>query len=54
MRGKNCKNFLMGAATLALIAGSAWAANHHQLNGVWDLVPTRSILNGERASKPEL
>jgi hypothetical protein len=49
MRGKNCKNFLMGAATLALIAGSAWAANHHQLNGVWDLVPTRSILNGERA-----
>ena len=39
--------FVMGAATLAIFAGLAVASNHHELNGTWQLVPTRSELHGE-------
>lgn len=44
-----CRNFLIGAATLAVVAGSAFAVNHHELNGTWQLVPSRSELKGEPA-----
>ena len=43
------RNFLAAAATLAVFAGLAFAANHHELNGTWTLVPTRSVLNGQPA-----
>jgi hypothetical protein len=46
---KSGRNFLMGVATLAVVAGSAFAVNHHELNGNWQLVPSRSELNGEPA-----
>jgi hypothetical protein len=46
---QSCRNFLSGAATLAIFAGFAWAGNHHELNGTWQLVPARSELNGEPA-----
>jgi hypothetical protein len=36
-------------ATLAVVAGSAFAVNHHELNGTWQLVPARSEFNGEPA-----
>jgi hypothetical protein len=49
MRIQTCRNFLAGAATLAIFAGLAVAANHHELNGTWELVPARSQLNGEPA-----
>lgn len=48
---QTCRNFLTGAATLAIFAGLgsglAAAANHHELNGTWQLVPSRSEFNGE-------
>jgi hypothetical protein len=44
---QSCRNFLTGAATLAIFAGLAIASNHHDLNGTWQLVPSRSELNGE-------
>jgi hypothetical protein len=37
----------IGAAALALFAGYALAANHHELNGTWQLVPERSEFHGE-------
>jgi len=43
------RNFLMGLGALAVLAGSALAANHHELNGTWQLVPSRSESNGEPA-----
>jgi hypothetical protein len=46
---RSCRNFLTGAATLAIFAGLAVASNHHELNGTWQLVPSRSELNGEPA-----
>jgi hypothetical protein len=46
---KSGRNFLIGVATLAVVAGSAFAANHHELNGTWQLVPARSEFNGESA-----
>jgi hypothetical protein len=50
---QTCRNFLTGAATLAIFAGLGaglgFAANHHQLNGTWQLAPSRSELNGEPA-----
>lgn len=49
MWARTCRNFLFGAAILAMFAGGAWAANHHQLNGTWQLIPARSVLNGEPA-----
>jgi len=39
----------MGLGALAVLAGSALAANHHELNGTWQLVPSRSESNGEPA-----
>lgn len=46
-----CRNFLTRAATLAIFAGLgaglSFAVNHHQLNGAWQLVPSRSEFNGE-------
>jgi hypothetical protein len=49
MRSKSCKSFLFGTATLAFFAVCAFAGNHHDLNGTWQLVPSRSELNGEPA-----
>jgi hypothetical protein len=53
MSKQNCKKFLTGAATLAVLvglgAGLGFAANHHALNGTWQLAPQRSELNGEPA-----
>ncbi len=46
---KSGRNFLLGVATLAVVAGSAFAVNHHELNGTWQLVPARSEFNGEPA-----
>jgi hypothetical protein len=46
---KSGRNFLLGVATLAVVAGSALAVNHHMLNGTWQLVPARSEFNGEPA-----
>ncbi|HTW64283.1 MAG TPA: hypothetical protein VME17_06685 [Bryobacteraceae bacterium] len=41
----------MGAAAFVMFATMGWAVNHHELNGTWQLVPTRSVLNGEPAVK---
>jgi hypothetical protein len=49
MSRQTCRNFLLGAATLAVVAGVGFAANHHELNGTWQLVPQRSDFNGEPA-----
>jgi hypothetical protein len=49
MLRQTCRNFLTTAATLAVFAGLGFAANHHELNGTWQLVPQRSELNGEPA-----
>jgi hypothetical protein len=40
-----CKSFL----TVAIFASCAFASNHHELNGTWQLVPTRSEFHGEPA-----
>jgi hypothetical protein len=49
MWARTCRNFLFGAAILAMFAAGAWAVNHHELNGTWQLIPARSVLNGEPA-----
>jgi hypothetical protein len=53
MLRQTCRNFLSATATLAVVAGLGaglgFAANHHELNGTWQLVPQRSELNGEPA-----
>lgn len=49
MSAKSCRNFLLGAVTLAMFAGAAFAAHHHELNGTWQLIPARSVLNGQPA-----
>jgi hypothetical protein len=46
---KTGRNFLLGVAALAVLAGSSFAADHHELNGTWQLVPSRSELNGAPA-----
>ena len=47
------KKFLLEAFILAVVSTSsaawAFAANHQELNGTWQLVPARSELNGEPA-----
>lgn len=43
------KYFPTGAAFLAIVAGFAWASNHHELNGSWQLIPERSEFHGEPA-----
>jgi hypothetical protein len=45
MLAKYCKSFLC----VTLFAACAFAANHHELNGTWQLVPSRSELNGQPA-----
>ena len=53
MWAKSCRNFLLGASALAIFAAfgaaPALANHHHELNGTWQLVPARSVLNGEPA-----
>jgi hypothetical protein len=53
MWAKSCRNFLSTAGALAVItglfAGAAYANHHHELNGVWQLIPARSELHGEPA-----
>jgi hypothetical protein len=49
MSRQTCRNFLTGAVTLAMFAGLGLAANHHAMNGTWELVPQRSELHGEPA-----
>jgi hypothetical protein len=53
MSRQTCRNFLSGAISFAIIAlfgaGFAWAVNHHELNGTWQLVPERSELHGQPA-----
>ena len=53
MSKSTCKNFLKSTVFLAIFAlwGSApsFAANHHELNGTWQLIASRSQLNGEPA-----
>jgi hypothetical protein len=41
-----CRNFLAAAAALAIAGGCVLAANHHELNGSWQLIPSRSEFNG--------
>jgi hypothetical protein len=49
MWNQSGRNFLVGAATLAIFAGLGLASNHHALNGTWQLSPARSELHGEPA-----
>ena len=53
MSRQTCRNFLSGGATLAVLvglgAGLGFAANHHAMNGTWQLAPQRSEFNGEPA-----
>ena len=51
MWGRDCRNFLAGAAAFVMFAAMGWAANHHELNGTWQWLPARSVLNGEPAMK---
>jgi hypothetical protein len=46
MRQQIGKTFVSGAAVLVLYAASAFAANHHSLNGTWLLISDRSDLAG--------
>lgn len=48
MRTKCCKSFLALALFASFFAGSAFA-HHHELNGTWQLVPSRSQFNGQPA-----
>ncbi|MBV9772094.1 MAG: hypothetical protein JOZ32_21155 [Bryobacterales bacterium] len=47
MWNQTCRNFVLSTITLAVFSGCALAANHHELNGTWRLVPARSELHGE-------
>ena len=49
MSRQTCRNFLAGAAAITVMAGLGFAANHHAMNGTWELAPQRSELNGEPA-----
>jgi hypothetical protein len=45
---KVSNGYLVSVAVVAMFAGSAYARNsHHDLNGTWTLVPTRSDFAGE-------
>ena len=46
MRPQTRKTFFLSAAALALFAISAFAANHHSLNGTWTLIPDKSDFGG--------
>jgi len=47
MRDNYRKTFLVAAASLLIFSAAAWARDHHELDGTWKLLPTRSELNGE-------
>jgi hypothetical protein len=49
MGSRTGKNFLAAAALAAIFSAAMWAANHHALNGTWQLVPARSEFHGESA-----
>lgn len=49
MWSKSCKFLLVGVAVMLFSGVAAFAFNHHELNGTWQLVPSRSELNGEPA-----
>jgi hypothetical protein len=44
-----CKTFLKSAGTLVVFSAFAWANHHHDLNGTWKLIPSRSEFGGEPA-----
>jgi hypothetical protein len=47
---KVCKSFLKTFVALVFFSVYAWAnSHHHDLNGTWKLVPTRSEFGGEQA-----
>jgi hypothetical protein len=46
MRLQLRKTVLSGAAVLVFFAASAFATNHHSLNGTWRLIPDRSDFAG--------
>jgi hypothetical protein len=46
MRQNPSKTFLSGAAGIVFFAVSVFAANHHSLNGTWQLIPGRSDFAG--------
>jgi hypothetical protein len=43
------RNFLRSVGSIVLLATLAFANDHHRMNGVWQLTPTRSQFNGETA-----
>jgi hypothetical protein len=45
---QSCRNFLRCVTAVILFTVCAWANDHQRLNGVWQLIPTRSEFNGER------
>ena len=49
MSRQSSRNFLRCAATAVLLAGCAFANNHHSMNGTWQLTPERSEFHGEPA-----
>lgn len=51
MRSEVCRSLLTGAAVLAMFSGYSLAANHHELNGTWQLIPERSEFHGEPVIK---
>ncbi len=46
MRRQLCKTFLFGAVLTVFFAASAFAGNHHSLNGTWTLIADRSDFAG--------
>jgi hypothetical protein len=44
-----CKTFLKSFVALVFFSAFSWASSHHDLNGTWKLVPTRSEFGGETA-----
>lgn len=46
MRRQSRKTFLSIASVVVLFAASAFAANHHSLNGTWTLIPDKSDFAG--------
>ncbi len=46
MRPQTRKSFFLSAAALAFFAASAFAANHHSLNGTWTLLADKSDFGG--------
>lgn len=53
MHSQISKTFLKTSLVLVFFASFGWAGNrHHELNGTWTLVPTRSEFGGEPRFKP--